>query len=945
MDIHGPGNSTTNSSNARQKLTVVQDTPESLDALPSQKLVSRESDDYRSVPIVGRKGSLQHRVAGLGLLSVGIVAGIFLMAHNASVNRKQALNANVTGTSLSIKSQDILLSDLGLQPLSKLAQASDQLTVNGQLNVANSLVLEPTAAPHSGVAGQIYYDQQKNQLGYYNDKGFVYLQGGVGSSGSVTNVSNVYNVTNVSNVSNISNITNMVTGPPGVIPMFNGAGLSDSLMNESGNGVAVGATANTTTRFAITGATSDATTDALTVVDSSGDTYARISDNGQVDFGKGAGAVLGNSVIEPNHDSGINGIITADKFTTTTKATIASMSIYVGGVGAYPYNQYQLAIYADSGGVPGALVATSSVGTLTATAWNTLPISATLAAGTAYWLTYTTSSNSSWDDDPYLAPTGSTTHAYANFTFGSGSQSGMPASFPTPLTANDYTHSIYATTVGNGSALSLNSSGALTATGPAVFEDAANSTDAFQVQNSSGTPIFDVNTSDGNVGIGTSTPTAARLSVVGATNDNTTNALSVTSSTGVTLAQVGDDGTVNLGESRAAFGNSSSGNYTGGGYYNSGLQLMQAQSFTTTSGGAISSISTYIGQAISGTNNSYQMAVYADNAGVPGAYIASTAVGTLTGSGWNSLPITATLTASTKYWLVYWTNTNDGSHNGQNFISGYSGPNTFYQSFATWQSGGSNGMPTTFPAGSGPSGGYETSIYASYATPITAVSLNSSGDLTSNGNVLIQNSSSSALDVTDATGGTALYVDGGSHYVGVNTNNTNGFNFVVQGTSAFGGVYNTEALRIVNGSGTALLNADTSGLILTVGGSTTAFATLALDNAHFSSTQTTAPTVSTPTNCGTSPSAAITAGSTDAAGSFTITTGSGTPGTCDATITFNQAYGSAPKSIMLTPTTAVGGATVSTDARVSAATTTDYTAQIDTPAASTSYSYYYWVVQ
>jgi hypothetical protein len=941
--MNGPNNSGT--LNTRHTQAVVRDAPESLDTFSNQQLVPKEND-YKSAPITARKGSVRHRAAGLSLLGIGIIAGTFLVMHNASVNKRQTLNANSASSILHIRSQSIALSALGLQPLDNLLQTPSRLTVNGQLVVDGSVVLAPTVVPHGAVAGQLYYDQQKNQLGYYNNKGFVYLQGGISgsSSSNVTNVSNVYNVTNVSNVSNISNFTNSVTGPLGVIPMFNGSGLSDSLMNEAGNGVGVGVAANTSTRLTIAGATSDGTTDALTVTNNAGDVYEQVLDNGLINLGKGPSPLFGDPTVEPTKDNGIAGIITADKFTTSGNTTITSMSVYVGNVGTAPYNEYQLGIYADNGGAPGAWVASSAVDTLTANAWNTLPVSATLAAGTSYWLAYTTSSNNSNTDDPYYAITSSPTHAYASFSFGSGSESGMPAVYPTPTTVNNYTHSIYATVAGNGSALTVDPSGGLTANGTATFKDINPSSTAFQVQSSGGSPVLNVDTTDNSVSIGTATPTTARLSVVGATNDNTSNAFSVTSSTGVSLAQVGDDGSVNLGESRPVFGSSSSGNYTGGGYYNAGQQLLQAQSFTTTSGGAISSISTYVGQAISGTNNSYQMAVYKDNAGVPGAYMASTAVGTLTGSGWNTLPITTTLAASTKYWLVYWTNTND-DHNGQNFISGYSGPNTFYQAFATWQSGGSNGMPTTFPMGSGPSGGYETSIYASYANPVTAVSIDASGNLTSNGNILIQNSSSDALDVTDATGGTALYVDGGSHFVGVNTSNTNGFNFVVSGTSAFGGVYNTEALRIVNASGVALLNADTSGLILTIGGSTTAFGTLALDNAHFSSTQTNAPTISTPTNCGTTPAAAVTAGSTDSAGSFTITSGSGTPSNCDTVITFNQAYGSAPKSIILTPTIAVGGATISTDARVSAATTTNYTAQIDSPAASTAYSYYYWVVQ
>lgn len=911
------------------------------------KMVAEELGPSQSRQLPRKRRPVWRRTFSLVVLIVGLASGALLTAHVVSVNKAQAaLQANQSAKSSLIKSQSIPLAHLGISAFGSLSQASSTLTVNGNVNIAGSIVLNPSPAPTGGaVVGQLYYNQQHNQLGYYNGSNFVYLQGGT-TGGSVSNVNNVYNVNNVSNVTNISNFTNAVTGPPGVIPMFNGTGLSDSIMNGIGSGVAVGVTANTSTRFTVSGATSDSTTNALTVTNAKGTTLGQFTDSGQVTLGVSPGTAFGNDFIEPNQDTGINGIITADKFTTTGAEVVTSMSIYIGGINSYPYDQYQFGIYTDNSGAPGSWVASSSVGTLSANSWNTLPVNVTLTANTSYWLAYTTTSNTSRGDDPYYALTGSASHAYAKFSFGTGSETGMPAAFPA-ATVNDYTHSFYATTTGSNPAVMINSAGAFTDNGPAVFHGTNNLTTAFQVQNNAGLAVLNVDTIDNNVGIGTNSPAAARLSVVGATSDSTSNALSVTDSSGDSLAKIADNGAVSLGESRPAFGNTSTGNYTGSGYYNGSQQLLQAQSFTTTSGGVISSMSTYIGQSISGTNNLYQMALYSDVGNAPNTYIASTAVGTLTNSGWNTLPIAATLTANTTYWLVYWTNTNSGSYNGQNFISGYAGPNTFFQSYATWQSGASNGLPTTFPTGSGPSGGYETSIYATYATPISAVTLDSSGNITSNDSLAIQNSSSSALVVNDATGGTALVVDASTHQVGINTTVSNmaSFSLVVQGTTALGGVDSTEALQLVNASGQALLQADTSNLILTVSGTTTTFATLALDNAHVSSTQATAPTYATPINCGTTPTAAVTTGSTDSAGSFTITTGSGTPTTCDTTITFNQVYTSVPKSVILTPATSIGGATTSTEARVSGAATTGFTAQLVSPSASTSYSYYYWVVQ
>lgn len=169
----------------------------------------------------------------------------------------------------------------------------------------------------------------------------------------------------------------------------------------------------------------------------------------------------------------------------------------------------------------------------------------------------------------------------------------------------------------------------------------------------------------------------------------------------------------------------------------------------------------------------------------------------------------------------------------------------------------------------------------------------------------------------------------------------------VAGTALFENANNSlTAFQIQNSLGSALFTADTSNVVITIAGTATDFATLAVTNAHFESTQTTAPTIGTPANCGTGATASVTAGSTDSAGSFTIHAGTGSPTTCDTTITFNQPYGTAPKSIVLTPTVAFGG-TAAPTAQVSSPSTTAFTAEIAPTDASAgaTYSYYYWVVE
>jgi hypothetical protein len=104
---------------------------------------------------------------------------------------------------------------------------------------------------------------------------------------------------------------------------------------------------------------------------------------------------FGNTAIGAELDSDDAGWINGSRMTTgATGGTVSSISVYVGPVGAAPNNTYQVAIYQDANGTPGALMASSAIATLTADSWNTAPISATIAANTSYWLMYNASGTS-----------------------------------------------------------------------------------------------------------------------------------------------------------------------------------------------------------------------------------------------------------------------------------------------------------------------------------------------------------------------------------------------------------------------------------------------------------------------------------------------------------------------------------------------------------------------
>lgn len=93
--------------------------------------------------------------------------------------------------------------------------------------------------------------------------------------------------------------------------------------------------------------------------------------------------------------------------------------------------------------------------------------------------------------------------------------------------------------------------------------------------------------------------------------------------------------------------------------------------------GAIISMSVYVGKVdLIVQNRSFQVAIYSDNDGKPGALIAKSISQTLTENSWNSVPITAALQANTKYWLMYNTNGRSNLVNNMNYSTNIAGANS-----------------------------------------------------------------------------------------------------------------------------------------------------------------------------------------------------------------------------------------------------------------------------
>ncbi|WP_159401045.1 Ig-like domain-containing protein [Streptomyces sp. NRRL B-24484] len=156
-------------------------------------------------------------------------------------------------------------------------------------------------------------------------------------------------------------------------------------------------------------------------------------------------ATLGTTAVGSATDSGDSNYMNTSRFVTGANGgALNSISVHVGAVGAAPNNQYQVAVYADAAGKPGALVASSASGTLAANAWNTLPLTGTLAANTAYWLAYNSNGSSAAVNNLHYSSGGTSGYSTGGAPFGT-----WPAAFGASSTMSA-TFSIYATYTPDG---------------------------------------------------------------------------------------------------------------------------------------------------------------------------------------------------------------------------------------------------------------------------------------------------------------------------------------------------------------------------------------------------------------------------------------------------------------------------------------------------------------
>lgn len=307
--------------------------------------------------------------------------------------------------------------------------------------------------------------------------------------------------------------------------------------------------------------------------------------------------------------------------------------------------------------------------------------------------------------------------------------------------------------------------GSVNSVGSVLVKPSTNSTSAFQVQPSgSATPAFNVDTSNARVGIGTATPTRALDVLVSDASESTLPLIVRQSGTGdsgmeiKTAAQsyyvgvdASDSGKFKIASSSAA-GTATLGTDTVGSLTDSGdSNFMNAMQVTAGASGTLSTLYANIGTTLgTSPNNQGQMAIYTNNAGVPGTLLSNSSSTTLA-SGWNSFALSSpvNIVNGTIYWIAYNTNGTTSAQNNLRYES--TGGTVRYtgQTFGTW--------PGTFPAGT--SSSFKFSMYGTVqAASGTDSFTNNLFQLTTNGQATFKNNSNSttAFQIQN-TGTTSLF--------------------------------------------------------------------------------------------------------------------------------------------------------------------------------------------